>query len=112
MSRKTLTFCLSVLSILGYGVIVFAVAPIGGVNTEFNPGQTLDPINCSPGDTYCKVHIAVGTGFTIDTAQNMFAGTDAGSSLGGGIDNFFAGIGSGAATTTGNYNTGTGFAYK
>ncbi len=48
--RKTLTVSFSLLSILGYGIFVFAAAPTGG----YLPAQTLNP-NCAPGDTDCFV---------------------------------------------------------
>lgn len=46
------------MSVVGYGVFVFAAAPIGG----YTPGSTLDP-DCTPGSLDCVVaFVAGGTG--------------------------------------------------
>ena len=50
--RKTLFSAVTLLSIIGYGVFVFAIAPSGG----YAPGETLDPVGCSPGTPDCKVN--------------------------------------------------------
>jgi len=55
--RKTLFSAVTILSIVGYGIFVFAAAPLGG----YAPGETLDPIDCSPGDTDCKVKMFLST---------------------------------------------------
>ncbi len=57
LSRKLIITTLSILSVVGYGVFVFAVAPPGG----YSPGQTLNP-DCSPGDTDCVVAVSGGGG--------------------------------------------------
>ena len=56
-NKKFLFTVLSVLTIIGYGFVVFAAAPTGG----YTPGSTLDP-NCAPGDTDCTVTILNGGG--------------------------------------------------
>jgi hypothetical protein len=56
MSRKTLTFLFSLLSILGYGVFVFAVGSVPGQDIPFAPGQELNP-ECAPTDPFCKVSL-------------------------------------------------------
>jgi hypothetical protein len=67
--------------------------PVGG----YSPGDTLDP-GCLPTDPNCIVDL--GTAFTIDANDNMFAGTNAGSSLTTGLQNFFTGVNSGRFNTT------------
>jgi hypothetical protein len=49
-SKKIVGIFVSIFSIIGYGVFVFAAAPTGG----YLPAQTLNP-NCAPGDTDCFV---------------------------------------------------------
>jgi hypothetical protein len=59
-------FCFSILSIVGYGVIVFA-------SGNFIPGQTLNP-NCYPGATGCSVDIgSSGSGMAI--GNTVLSGT-------------------------------------
>ncbi len=73
-SRKTLIATFSILSIVGYGAFVFAVAPPGG----YLPGQTLNP-DCGPldNDPNCFVQI-VSNGVTsingITGQANIIAG--------------------------------------
>jgi hypothetical protein len=55
--RKTLFSTITILSILGYGIFVFAVAPTGG----YEPGETLNPTDCFPDDTDCKVKMFLAT---------------------------------------------------
>jgi len=54
-----------------------------GVDTTFPPGNTLDPTNCNPGDTYCKVAAPLADSFATNFS------------------------GSGNLTTTGTITTGT-----
>jgi hypothetical protein len=72
MSRKFLTLTFSILSIIGYGVFVFAVGPIPGHDTEFAPGQTLDPLNCSPGAPFCTVDISSGGTSSITVGNSVY----------------------------------------
>jgi hypothetical protein len=73
LGRKTLFSAITILSIIGYGFVVFAVAPIGG----YVPGETLDPVGCSPGDTDCAVQMAVVIGSSVVSGmQNQVLYTD------------------------------------
>lgn len=64
--KRTLLVSLTVLSIVGYGVFVFAAAPTGG----YTPAQTLNP-SCAPGSTDCFVK----TGWQLDTANGYVYNT-------------------------------------
>jgi hypothetical protein len=93
MSRRLLTLCFTLLSIIGYGFIVFASAPTGG----YLPGQILDP-DCSPGETVPTPCIV--TTYQLTTATNYtWLGTGAGTN--GSNDNtVYIGIGAGTNTPT------------
>ncbi len=60
LGRKTLFSAITILSILGYGVFVFAIAPTGG----YAPGETLNP-DCMSGDIDCNVQMAVSIGSSV-----------------------------------------------
>lgn len=74
--KKSLFILISILSITGYGVFVFAAAPTGG----YDPGATLNP-DCNPGDTSpepCIVKVASSwslTGNAGTTPGTEFLGT-------------------------------------
>jgi hypothetical protein len=92
-SRKFLSISFTLLSIIGYGFIVFASAPTGG----YLPGQILDP-DCSPGETVPTPCIV--TTYQLTTATNYtWLGTGAGTN--GSNDNtVYIGIGAGTNTPT------------
>jgi hypothetical protein len=77
LRNKTIQLCIAILSVVGYGVFVFAAAPSGG----YTPGQTLDPIDCIPGDTDCTVRQAwqqnVADGYVFNVDDMVGIGTDA-----------------------------------
>ncbi len=70
---------LAILSIVGYGWIVFAAAPTGG----YTAGETLNP-NCSPGDTDCTVRqgwvVDAADGRVYNTTDKISIGTNDGTS--------------------------------
>lgn len=84
LGRKTLFSAVTILSIFGYGVFVFAVTPTPGQDTEFSPGETLNPTNCSPGDTFCKIK-AVRFPLSTDLSGGAVAKYDQGDTVLGGI---------------------------
>lgn len=55
---------MSIASVIGYGTLAFAVAPVGG----YIPGQTLNP-TCTPGSTDCSVASA----WSIDTVNELIS---------------------------------------
>lgn len=55
-NKKLLTILIILFALTGYGMVVFAVPPIGG----YTPGSTLDP-QCAPGDPDCSVSFDVLT---------------------------------------------------
>ncbi|MEI8223515.1 MAG: tail fiber domain-containing protein [bacterium] len=72
--RKTLFSVITILSIIGYGFVVFAVAPVGG----YTPAQTLNPA-CAPGDIDCVVQMAVVIGSSVISGmpnQVLYTDTD------------------------------------
>jgi endosialidase-like protein len=80
-NKKTWFSIVCIVSLVGYGVFVFAAAPSGG----YAPGATLDP-GCAPGDTNCSVNLALaglalGTPVTGQTPSGQVLYTDASSNL-------------------------------
>jgi hypothetical protein len=55
--RKILFSAITILSIVGYGVFVFAIGSVPGQDIPFTPGQELNP-QCSPTDPFCKVSLS------------------------------------------------------
>lgn len=73
--KQIVPVLITLVSIVGYGYLAFAVAPSGG----YSPAQTLDPA-CAPGDTDCFVQeswkIDVGNNFVYNTTSNIGIGTN------------------------------------
>lgn len=67
--KKFLFSFFSIISIIGYGVFVFAAAPSGG----YTPGQILDP-DCAPGDVDCVVALPTGGSVTADNGLTATSG--------------------------------------
>lgn len=67
--KKFLFSFFSIISIIGYGVFVFAAAPSGG----YTPGQILDP-DCAPGDVDCVVTLPTGGSVTADNGLTATSG--------------------------------------
>ncbi|NBV42938.1 hypothetical protein EBR96_09265, partial [bacterium] len=70
-SKKFIAAAITILSIVGYGYFVFAVAPSGG----YVPAETLNP-SCAPGDTDCFVKsLAATNGITATGTTVKLGGT-------------------------------------
>lgn len=66
-NKKILFVTLAIVSVIGYGFVVFAAAPTGG----YTPGSTLNP-DCAPGDTDCLVTLpGVSIGDTIHNSPDL-----------------------------------------
>ena len=74
-NKKFFVTFITIISLVGYGVFVFASAPPGG----YTPGQILDP-DCAPLETDCVVTLPTGASVTAD---NGLTATGSNVQLGG-----------------------------
>ncbi len=98
-SRTIISFSITVLSILGYGLFAFAITQ------PYTPGETNDP-TCAPNSTNCYVEQL----FATTNSTYTWIGNGSGQN-GGSTDNtFFAGIGAGDGASNADYSNfiGTG----
>ena len=72
---------LSIVALLAYSFFVFAAPP----TSDYNPGETLDPLSCGPSDPHCKVAVPWLTdtvsGYAYNITDNIGVGTATPTSL-------------------------------
>jgi hypothetical protein len=97
--RKFLAIFFVLLSVVGYGFVVFAAPSLG--SGGYVPGTELDP-DCQPGDTAydCKVMTLIAT----TAGTYTWLGNDAGQNNGSTDNTVFIGIGAGDGATDANFS--------